>query len=101
MNGIEKGFRFYVEFITIDAADAAPEQGKRSLVSVVIEDMGRPDSFPVADMWYHKAIVVNRQMVNETANELLENMGARWCNYIKNSVGGCPREKFEPKPSPD
>ena len=90
----KSGLRFYVEFISVDVAEAASEQGKRSVVSVVIQDMGLPNSFPVADMWYHKAIVVDRQTVDKIAKDLLEDMDARWCSYIKNSVGGCPKEKL-------
>jgi hypothetical protein len=97
MGKTEKGFRFYVGLITVDAAETTSDQAKRSVVSVVIEDMGLPNSFPVPDMWYHKVIVVDRRAVDETAKQLLEDMDARWCNYIKNSVGGCPAEKFEPK----
>jgi hypothetical protein len=93
----EKGFRLYVDFITVDASEAPGGKGKRSVVSVVIQEMGRADSFPVPDMWYHKVITVNRPEVDATAKELLDDISARWCNYIKNSVGGCPNEKFEPK----
>jgi hypothetical protein len=101
LSGNENGFRFYVDLTTVDDADTAPERGKRSVVSVVIQDMGVPNSFPVADMWYHKVIVVNRRQVDETAKKLLENMDARWCSYIHNFVGGCPKEKLEPHLSPD
>jgi hypothetical protein len=100
MSKSEKGFRFFVEFITIDVANAVPEEGNRSVVSVVIQQMGLPNSFPVADMWYHKVIVVDRSTVDATAKELLEDMTARWCSYPKDSIGGCPKEKFEPKLSP-
>jgi hypothetical protein len=33
-------------------------------------------------------------MVGKISNELLEDMDARWCGYIKNSAGGCPKEKL-------
>jgi hypothetical protein len=101
LSGNESGFRFYVDLTTVDAADTVPERGKRSVVSVVIQDMGLPNSFPVADMWYHKVIIVNRRQVEETAKKLLEDMDARWCSYIRNSVGGCPKEKLEPHLSPE
>ena len=101
MSESEKGFRFFVDFITVDAADMTPEKGKRSAVSVVIEQMGLPNSFPVADMWYHKIIVVDRRTVDATAKELLEDMTARWCSYLKDSVGGCAKKRFEPKLSPN
>jgi hypothetical protein len=97
MSEKEKGFRFYVDFVTVDASNKPTEEGKRSVVSVVIQEMGGSDSFPVPDMWYHKVITVTRSHVNATAIDLLEDISARWCNYIKNSVGGCPNEKFEPK----
>jgi hypothetical protein len=63
--------------------------------------MGRPDSFLVPEMWYNKLIVVNQRQVDETAKKLLEDMHAGWCNTIRNSVGGCPKEQFEPKISPN
>jgi len=66
MNESDKGFRFFVDFITVDASDTAPEEGKRSVVSVVIEDMGLPNSFPVADMWYHKVIGGERCPIVDT-----------------------------------
>jgi hypothetical protein len=97
MKGDEKGFRFYVDMITVDVADTESDQGTKSVASVVIQDMSYPSSFPVANMWYHKVIVVNRGQVDDTAKNLLEDIDARWCNYIHNSVGGCPQEKFEPK----
>jgi hypothetical protein len=101
MKGPVKGFEFYVDIITTDAGDIATEQAKSSVVSVVIEDMGLPNSFPVANMWYHKAFVVDRQDAEKTAEELLEDMDAGWCRYIKNSVAGCPEEKLEPHRFPN
>jgi hypothetical protein len=97
MNENEKGLRFFVDFITVDASDIPAEEGKRSVVSVVIEQMGLPNSFPVSDMWFHKVLSVNRSAVDTTAKELLEDIDARWCTYLKDSPGGCPNEKFEPK----
>lgn len=97
INENEKGLRFFVDFITVDVSDVPAEEGKRSVVSVVIEQMGLPNSFPVSDMWFHKVISVNRSAVDATAKELLEDIDARWCTYLKNSPGGCPSEKFEPK----
>jgi hypothetical protein len=96
IKGPVKGFQFYVDILTTDAGDAAAEQGKRSVVSVVIEDMGLPDSFPVANMWYHKAFIVDRRSADQIAGELLEDLDAGWCRYIKNSIAGCPKEKLEP-----
>ena len=87
---------FFIELSTVDVADNKSEQGKRSVVSVVIEDFGRPDSYPVATMWYHKVVVVDKDSVGTLAKDLLYDMDARWCSYIKNSIGGCPKEKFYP-----
>jgi hypothetical protein len=101
MSESDKGLRFFVDFISVDAADSAAEEGKKSVISVVIEDMGLPNSFPVPDMWYHKVIVVNRRSADETAKRLLEDMDARWCTYIHNFISGCPKEKLEPHLSPD
>ncbi|MGO9591830.1 MAG: hypothetical protein ACLP3K_17515 [Candidatus Acidiferrales bacterium] len=101
MKGPVKGFQFYVDIITTDAGDTAAEQGKGSVVSVVIEDMGLPDSFPVANMWYHKAFIVDRRSADQIAGELLEDMDAGWCRYIKNFITGCPKEKLEPHRFPD
>jgi hypothetical protein len=95
--GINTGFRLYVDLITVDVADKELEQGKRSVVSIVIQDFGLPNSYPVANMWYHKVVVVDKNAVGEIAKDLLEDMNARWCNYIKNSVVGCPKEKLYPQ----
>jgi hypothetical protein len=95
--GTDSGLRFYVELSTIEVADKKQDQGKRSVVSIVIQDMGSPNSYPVANMWYHKVIVVDTTTVGEIAKELLEDMDARWCQYNKNSVGGCPKEKLYPQ----
>jgi hypothetical protein len=94
---IKNGLRFYIDLITVDPAESETERGKRCVVSVVIQDFGLPNSYPVADMWYHKVIVVDRNAVAKTAKELLEDMDARRCKYVKNAVGGCPKEKFPPR----
>src|SRR5258708_5082134 len=52
-------FAFHIDLSTVDVADNKSEQGKRSVISVVIEDFGLPNSYPVATMWYHKVLVVN------------------------------------------
>lgn len=91
------GLRFYVDLITVDVDDAGPTEGRKSAISVVIEEMGLPNSFPVPDKWYHKVIIVDRQTVDKVAEVLLEDLDARWCSQIKNSLGGCPEEKLEPK----
>ncbi len=101
MKGPVKGFQFDMDMITTDAGDTAAEQGKRAVVSVVVEDMGLPNSFPVANMWYHKAFIVDRRSVDQIAGELLEDLDAGWCRYIKNSIAGCAKEKLEPHRFPD
>ena len=95
--GAKTKFEFHIDLSTVDLADNKAEQDKRSVVSVVIEDFGLPNSYPVAAMWYHKVIVVDKNSVSTVAKDLLDDMDARWCNYIKNSVGGCPKEKFYPQ----
>jgi hypothetical protein len=95
-NPTNKGLRFYIELVTVDVAENEQQRGNRSAVSVVIEEMGLPNSFPVPNKWYHKAFVVDQNTVDKTAKELIEDMDARWCRYPKNSIGGCPKEKLEP-----
>jgi hypothetical protein len=90
-------FELYVELVSVDAAENKSDEGKRSVVSVVIEEFGLPNSYPVATMWYHKVIVVDKNSASTVAKDLLDDIDARWCNYIKNSVGGCPKEKFYPQ----
>ncbi len=96
VKGEGDGLRFYVDFITVDIGDTASEQGKRSVVSVVIEEMGLPNSFPVPDMWYHKAFIVDRRRADQVASELVDDINAAWCQQLRNSTGGCPPEKLEP-----
>jgi hypothetical protein len=92
--GVNDGLRFYVELITIDVGGTARERGRRSAISVVIQEMGLPNSFPVGFMWYHKAIVVDSQATGKLAKDLIDDMEARWCNTLHDSVGGCPKEKL-------
>lgn len=92
---------FHIDLSTVDVADNKSEQGKRSVVSVVIEDFGLPNTYPVETMWYHKVIVVNKDSVGAVAKDLLYDMDARWCGYIHNFVGGCPKEKLEPHLPPE
>jgi len=82
------------ELATVDLADNDQQRGKSSAVSIVIEDMGLPYSFPVATKWYHKVVVVDRKTADKIAKELIEDMKARWCSYFKSSVDGCPNEKL-------
>jgi hypothetical protein len=96
--GATAGLRFYLELATIDVAEDSQGLGKRSAVSVVAQDMGLPNTFPVSSIWYHKVIVVNRQTTDKFAKELVEDLDARWCKTIKSSVDGCPKEKLSPSP---
>src|SRR5438874_8573505 len=96
--GANTGLRFYVELATVDVAEDSRGLGNRSAVSVVVQDMGLPNTFPVSSIWYHKVIVVNRQTTDKFAKELVEDLDARWCKTIKSSVDGCPKEKLSPSP---
>ena len=95
--GAKSKFKFEIELATVDVADDKAEQGKRSVVSVVIEDFGLPNSYPVATMCYHKVIVVDKDSVSKLAKDLLDDMEARWCSTIHDSILGCPKEKFYPQ----
>jgi len=91
-----RGPEFYVELISVEPGATLSQQGRKSVISIVIQSFGFPNTFPVSDMWYHKVIVVDRHEVGKMAKVVLEDLNARWCNYIKSSVGGCPRERIEP-----
>ena len=67
------------------------------MVSVVIEDFRLPNGFPVYTMWYHEVLIVDRDSAATVAKDLLYDMDARWCSHVKDSIGGCPQEKFAPK----
>ena len=90
-----KGLEFYIELSTIAVDDRTGHQS--SAVSVVVENMGLPNSWPVPYMWYHKIIVVRREQVDTMATQLLADMDARWCRTIKNSNIGCPQELWDPQ----
>jgi hypothetical protein len=92
----QDGLRFYMELESVDTAGTKADFGKRSFVSIVIQQFGLPNSYPVAEMWYNKIIVVGRYKVDGLAKTLLDDFNARWCNHIKNSVGTCPKEVFFP-----
>jgi hypothetical protein len=93
---VNTGLRFFVELATVDFDDGTQARDRRSAVSVVAEDMGLPSSWPVATKWYHKVVIIDQKKAGKIAKELLEDMDARWCNYIRNSVGGCPKETLSP-----
>jgi hypothetical protein len=75
-----------------DWAGNGQEAGNRSAVSLVIEDMGLPNSDPVSENWYHKVALVDHKMTDRIAKELVEDLDARWCSHLESSVGGCPKE---------
>jgi hypothetical protein len=77
-------FEFHIGLASVDVAVNNSEQAKRSVVSVVIEEFGLPNSYPVAELWYHKVIVVDKDSVDAMAKDLVDDMGARWCHYITN-----------------
>ena len=91
-DGIDKGLRFYVELATI----AVSGGHHRSAISVVVEDMGLPSSFPVATKWYHKVILADPKTTDLAAKELVADIDAHWCNTIKNSIGNCRKETVPP-----
>ncbi len=90
--GNEKGLRFYIELATVTVGDGHDT----SAVSVVVEDMGLPNSFPVATKWYHKILLVNSRTSDALARQLLKDIEAHWCNTIHNSIGNCPKELLPP-----
>jgi hypothetical protein len=69
--GAKTKFEFHIDLGTVDVSDVKEEQGKKSVVSVVIEESGLPNSYPVATMWYHKVIVVDKDSVSRVAKDLL------------------------------
>ena len=90
----EHGFQLYVDLLTLDAD--SKNVGASSVASVVIEEWGLPNSWPVLYMWYHKVFPVEGSRADETARQFLADMDAHWCNHIKSSVGNCPRETLNP-----
>ena len=88
-----RGLRFYVEISTLDVGTVSRDQ---SVASVVIEEMGVPNSYPVASKWYHKVILLEPNKLSGLAGEFVLDMDAHWCRTIKNSLGGCPKEFLAP-----
>ncbi len=90
-SGYERKFRLFVHISTVDVpADSS------SAASVVVEHMGLPNSWPVSIMWYHKVFLIKGNQLDELAKRLVSDMDAHWCNYIHNSVDGCPKESIPP-----
>jgi len=91
----KRGFRLNVKISTLDVS--SPGQAEHSsAASVVVEEMGRPNSWPVPFMWYHKVFLVKGDRLDELAQQFISDMDAHWCNTIRNSVGNCPKESIPP-----
>jgi len=90
----ERGFQLHLDVVTLEVASAENQQA--SVASVTAEEMGLPNSWPVQVMWYHKAFLVKADRLDELAQKFIADMDAHWCNYIKNSVGNCPKETIPP-----
>jgi hypothetical protein len=91
----KKGLEFFIELATADAATNEQKHGSTSLVSIVIESMGLPNSWPVPDAWYHKIVIAKREAIKLIAKQFVSDMDAHWCNTMKSSVGGCPEEQWK------
>jgi hypothetical protein len=90
----ERGFRLYLDIATLDVASTTAEHP--SVASVVIEEMGLFNSWPVPFMWYHKTFLVKANRLDELAQQFVADMDAHWCNHIKSSIGNCPKESISP-----
>ena len=88
--GYYKGFKQYVEMSSLEVSPTI------SAVSVVIEDMGMPNSYPVSEMWYHKLFLVEPNRIDEMAAIFVEDIDASWCRHNHNYVANCPKELIEP-----
>jgi hypothetical protein len=91
----DRRLRFYLELVTIDLGSTA-KAANTSVASVAIEDMGLPKSYPVVALWYHKTFLLDRIRLDELARQFVADIDAHWCNYIKSSVGNCPKESIPP-----
>jgi len=89
-----KGFVWHIELLTI--TDGTSNKEHSSVASVVIQEMGLPNSYPVASMWYHKVFVLESSRSDEIAKQFLADVDAHWCDHIKSLVGNCPRELLFP-----
>jgi len=91
-----KGPMFSMELVTVDVDRGVPrvEDRKRSAISVVVDVMGLPNSFPVP--WYHKVLIVDEHTVAAKARDLLEDMDLAWCKRETSFTRGCPPEKIPP-----
>ena len=88
-----QGLRFYVDVSTMDVSTG---NRSHSVASLVIEEMGLPNSYPVPSLWYHKLILLEANRLSDVASQFLLDMDARWCRTIKDTSGGCPKEMLPP-----
>ena len=91
----DRRLQFFLQLVTIDPGPIT-KAANTSFASITIEEMYRPNSYPVATMWYHKAFLLDRSKLDEIARQFVRDMDAHWCNYIKSSVGNCPKESIPP-----
>jgi hypothetical protein len=77
---------------SIDVRGSKQIDSERSAVSVVIDETLSRNDTPWK--WYHKIIVVDVENTVAIAKLLVKDMDARWCNTIRNSSGGCPKEEL-------
>lgn len=91
----DRDLRFYVDVVTTEIPGARSGV-KSSAVSIVVEEMGLPKSFPVPFKWYHKVVILDPVDAESVAAQFISDMNAHWCRTIKNSVGGCPSELLAP-----
>jgi len=91
----DRRLQFFLQLVTIDLGPIT-RAANTSFASITIEEMYRPNSYPVATMWYHKAFLLDHSKLDEIARQFVSDMDAHWCNHIKSSVGNCPKESIPP-----
>ena len=89
----DRRLQFLLQLVTIDPGPNT-KAANMSFASITIEEMYRPNSYPVATMWYHKAFLLDHSKLDEIARQFVSDMDAHWCNYIKSSVGNCSKESI-------
>jgi len=89
---VSRGPKFFIEMASVDVSSRGQNKGERAAVSVVIEAALADRETPWK--WYHKIIIVDREDVGNMAERLVKDMDARWCNEIRSSRGGCPKEEL-------
>jgi hypothetical protein len=91
-DAVSKGPKFFIEIASVDVSSVGQNKGERTAVSVVVEATLAEHETPWK--WYHKIIIVNREDVGNMAERLIKDMDVHWCNEIRNSRGGCPKEEL-------